>query len=451
MISVRNRNIVIIGAAKSGVAAARMLQHRGTRVFVTDSGEINTSIRRLLVDANISYEENGHSKKAESGDFAVVSPGVPTEAALVQCYLKSGKKVYSEIEAASWFCESPILAVTGSNGKTTTVNWLAYTRKVAGKQHLLAGNIGMAFSDVIPRTDPQTDMILEVSSFQLDHIESFSPKVSILLNITPDHLNRYGNKFENYANSKLRITENQGPGDSAIYWHDDALLKNHFSKPKQDGPEIFAFSDTTEVANGAFVRDGNIYLKTKNKEEFLMNEDDISLPGRHNLLNGLATALSARVSEIGNEAIRESLSKFKGVEHRFELVREKNGVRYYNDSKATNVNAVWYALNSFKVPVVLILGGQDKGNDYSDLIEPIREKVQAIMAIGEARQKIQDQLAYAVPEFHTCLSMEEAVLTASKIAKKGQVILLSPACASFDMFENYEARGDMFKSLVNNL
>ncbi|MEX2395681.1 MAG: UDP-N-acetylmuramoyl-L-alanine--D-glutamate ligase, partial [Balneolales bacterium] len=413
MISVENRDIVIIGAAKSGVAAARMLQHKGACVFVTDAGEINPSMRRILSDACIPYEEKGHSNQAESGGFAVISPGVPTEAGLVQHYLNSGKKVYSEIEAASWFCESPILAVTGSNGKTTTANWLAHTYKVAGKEHLLAGNIGVAFSDVISQADPLTDMILEVSSFQLDHISSFQPKISIILNITPDHLNRYGNKFENYANSKLRIAENQQTGDSAIYWHDDAFLKSHFSVPRQGGPELFSFSDTTEVDKGAFVRNGKIYLKTEKEETFLMNENEISLPGRHNLLNGLATALSSRLSGIKDEAIRESLSTFKGVEHRFEFVGKKKGVRYYNDSKATNVNAVWYALKSFTDPVVLILGGQDKGNDYTDLIEPIREKVYAILAIGEASQKIQDQLKNEVPNFKACTSLEEAVTTAS--------------------------------------
>ncbi|MEX1122400.1 MAG: UDP-N-acetylmuramoyl-L-alanine--D-glutamate ligase, partial [Balneolales bacterium] len=333
----------------------------------------------------------------------------------------------------------------------TTANWLAHTYKVAGKEHLLAGNIGVAFSDVISQADPLTDMILEVSSFQLDHISSFQPKISIILNITPDHLNRYGNKFENYANSKLRIAENQQTGDSAIYWHDDAFLKSHFSVPRQGGPELFSFSDTTEVDKGAFVRNGKIYLKTEKEETFLMNENEISLPGRHNLLNGLATALSSRLSGIKDEAIRESLSTFKGVEHRFEFVGKKKGVRYYNDSKATNVNAVWYALKSFTDPVVLILGGQDKGNDYTDLIEPIREKVYAILAIGEASQKIQDQLKNAVPNFKVCTSLEEAVTTASGLAKEGQAVLLSPACASFDMFESYEARGNLFKLLVNNL
>lgn len=451
MKTVKNKHIVVIGAAKSGVAAALMLRKRGAHVFVTDGGQIKPAMRRLLDEENISCEGNGHTGKAESGDFAVVSPGVPTGAALVQFYLKSGKKVYSEIEAASWFCESPILAVTGSNGKTTTASWLAHTRKVAGKPCLLAGNIGVAFSDVVSQTDPQTDMVLEVSSFQLDHIESFSPKTSILLNITPDHLNRYDNKFEKYAASKLRISENQASDDSVIYWHDDPVLKKHFEEPKPQGPGLFTFSDTTEVPNGAFVRDEKIYLKTKKKEEFLMNVGDVSLPGRHNLHNGLAAALSARISEISNEFIRESLSKFEGVEHRLELVREKNGVRYYNDSKATNVNAVWYALNSFSVPVVLIIGGQDKGNDYTDLIEPIRDKVHTVIAIGEARRKIEEQLGHTAPNFETCSSLEEAVFTASSAAKKGEVVLLSPACSSFDMFENYEVRGNLFKEMVSNL
>ncbi|MEX2641025.1 MAG: UDP-N-acetylmuramoyl-L-alanine--D-glutamate ligase [Balneolales bacterium] len=451
MKSVKDKHIAIIGAAKSGVAAARMLQAGGARLFVSDSGEIEVSVRRMLDDCNIEYEQYGHSHKMQSADFAVVSPGVPTEAAAVQWYLKAGKPVYSEIEAASWFCESPVLAVTGSNGKTTTVNWMAHTRAVAGKPHLVAGNIGVAFSDMVRQTNPQTEIILETSSFQLDHIDSFRPKSSILLNITPDHLNRYANNFEKYAGSKLRISENQQSGDSVIYWNDDPLLKKHYSGPNENGPEKFAFSETVEVDKGAFVRNNKIFLNVKKKEEFIMNAAEVGLPGRHNLRNSLAVALSARLSDIDNEVIRESLGRFKGVEHRLERVREINGVCYFNDSKATNVNAVWYALDSFNAPLVLILGGRDKGNDYTELTGKIREKVHSIIAIGEARQTIQDQLKHAVPNFRSCPTLEEAVQAASAYANRGDVVLLSPACASFDMFASYEARGNLFKALVNNL
>ncbi|MEX0685192.1 MAG: UDP-N-acetylmuramoyl-L-alanine--D-glutamate ligase [Balneolales bacterium] len=451
MISVKAKHIVIIGAAKSGVAAAMMLQDKGASVFVTDSGEIKPSMRSLLKNGQIDYEENGHSQRAESGEYAVVSPGVPTETALVQKYITSGKKVYSEIEAASWFCQSPILAITGSNGKTTAANWMAHVRQTAGRPYLLAGNIGVAFSDVVAHTASDKDLVLEVSSFQLDHIDTFRPQQSLLLNITPDHLNRYNHTFSNYANSKLRISENQKAGDTVIYWADDPLLSSHFSQPQKDGPEGYSFSDTREVDRGAFVRDEYIFLKISEEAVRLMPVAEVSLPGRHNLYNGMATALSARLSGIDHHVIRESLGHFAGVEHRLEFVREKEGIRYYNDSKATNINSVWYALESFNVPIVLILGGRDKGNDYTSLAGLIREKVHTVIAIGEARQKIRDQIQNVVPRFFACSGMEEAVSKASVSAKKGDVVLLSPACASFDMFENYEDRGSTFKSLVNTL
>ncbi len=449
---VKGDHIVVIGAARSGLAAACLLKERGANVFVTDSGEISESAKKRLAENEIRWEENGHSESSKTADYAVVSPGVPDESPLIQFYQQQGKSVYSEIEIASWFTEQSIFAVTGSNGKTTTASWMAYTWQKAERDMILAGNIGSAFSDHVSKLNPQTDVILEVSSFQLDHIDTFKPSVSMLLNITPDHLNRYQNDFSKYTASKLRIKENQTEGDTFIYWDEDPVVATKIEIEKSNSPvRYLSFSDSKEVDEGVFVREGKIYFKLNQKEEFLMYVHEMGLPGRHNLKNGMATALAARVAEIKNETIRESLMTFEGVAHRLEHVRTLNGVQWYNDSKATNVNAVWYALQSFSGPLVLIMGGRDKGNDYSDLIPELREKVHTLIAIGEGKAAIEKQLRDEVPNFVTVQSMGQAVDCAHKWAKRGEVVLLSPACASFDMFESYEHRGDVFKYAVNKL
>ncbi|MGD8426365.1 MAG: UDP-N-acetylmuramoyl-L-alanine--D-glutamate ligase [Balneolaceae bacterium] len=455
MKEVKNKHITVIGAARSGGAVASLLKRKGACVFVTDNSSISEPVKKRLSELEVPFEENGHTDKASGADFAVVSPGVPTGASLVQQYLAIGKKVFSEIEVASWFNRSPIIAVTGSNGKTTVTNWLDYTWKKANRNHITAGNIGYAFSDKVEQTTGHNEAILEVSSFQLDHIDSFQPHISLLLNISPDHLDRYDHDFSKYAASKFRITENQTERDWFIYNFDDPVIAEHIKSLKQkvEAPQLLAFSNQREIDenNGAFVRDQNIILKFNNKEEVLMQISDIGLSGKHNLNNGLATALAARASEIKNDVIRESLRTFEGVEHRLELVRSVDGVKYINDSKATNINAVWYALDSFNVPVTLILGGRDKGNDYLELEDQIREKVHTIIAIGEARPLIEEQLKNVVPNFETVETMNDAVRAAKRVAKRGEVVLLSPACASFDMYENYEHRGNEFKKAVNRL
>lgn len=453
MREVKDKHIVVVGAARSGIAVASLLHRKGAHVFVSDNSVIADPVKARLKSEGIPYEENGHSNKARKGEFLVLSPGVPTQAPLVQEYLKAGKEVFSEIESANWFSKSPVIAVTGSNGKTTVSSWLAHTWKVAEKPHVLAGNIGYAFSDKVDETDEYKDVILEVSSFQLDHIDTFRPHVSLILNITPDHMDRYGNSIEQYAQSKFRITENQTDEDWFIYYYDDPVIKQQVEslKKKPRTPRFLAFSNRSEVPKGAFIRDQNIILKLDEEEEVLMPINDVGLSGSHNLNNGLATALAARASEIKNEVIRESLQTFEGVEHRLELVRTVNGVKYINDSKATNINAVWYALDSYNVPMVLILGGRDKGNDYTELIDQIREKVHTIVAIGEARYKIEAQLKSVVPHFELAKSMSEAVKLGRKHAKRGEIVMLSPACASFDMFDNYEHRGEVFKKAVNEL
>lgn len=453
MKDVKGKNIVIIGAAKSGVASARLLKSGGANVFVTDSGNIPEFWSDSLEKAGIPYEAGGHSERAKAADFVVISPGVPTEAPLVQHYLNSGRAVFSEIEAASWFNSGRIIGITGSNGKTTTTAWLADMWKRAGREAKVGGNIGVAFSEFADQTGTDCDVILEISSFQLDHIDTFRPAVSAILNITPDHLNRYNNQFERYAQSKMRIMENQRPEDFFVYNFDDPVLKHQVSGVgiRPDGPQMIPFSMLDEVSRGAYVRNGTIILNLDEKEEPLMKVAELGLKGSHNLGNGLAAAIVARSAEISNDSIRESLSGFEGVEHRLEQVRILNGVRYVNDSKATNINSVWFALQSFQCPVVLILGGRDKGNDYTQLSDQLREKAHTIVAIGEARDKIEEQIGDTVPYFYKTDTMEEAVALSYRQAKKGEVVLLSPACASFDMFESYEHRGEVFKSIVNKL
>ncbi len=453
MRTIKDRHITVIGAARSGVAAAGLLQAKGADVFVTDNSAIKDFFKQQLQERNIPYEEGGHTEKAQQGAFAVLSPGVPTGARPVQQYLKAGKEVFSEVEIASWFNEGPIVAVTGSNGKTTVTRWLDHTWQTAGRKHLTGGNIGDAFSEVVMDSAPGTDNLLEVSSFQLDHIDTFRPHISLLLNITPDHLDRYENSFDKYADAKFRITENQTENDWIIYHKDDPVIRRKVQslKQKKTAPRALAFSSTQKVQQGAFVKDDTIILKLKNNEEKLMPITEVALRGTHNLNNGLATALAARASEIKNDAIRESLRTFEGVEHRLEQVRTVDGVKYINDSKATNVNAVWYALESFDMPMALILGGRDKGNDYSQLVDQIREKVHTIIAIGEARPLIEEQLKTVVPRFETAGSMSEAVRIGKRLTKRGEIVLMSPACSSFDMYENYEERGNEFKRIVNGL
>lgn len=453
MRQVRGKHIVVIGAARSGVAAACLLQRQGACVFVTDSHPVDEYFKSRLEEYNIGFEENGHTDKARGADFAVLSPGVPTEAPLVQEYIRAGKDLFSEIEVAGWYSKSPVVAVTGSNGKTTVTSWLAHTWKTAKKDYVLAGNIGYAFSERADNTTAKSDAILEVSSFQLDHIETFRPHISLLLNITADHLDRYQHSFKLYAESKYRITKNQTADDWFIYNYDDPAIQQHVEslKKNEHTPRLLAFSNTAEISEGAFIRDSNIILRINEEEQVLMPIQELSLSGSHNLNNGLATALAARAAEIKNEIIRESLRTFEGVEHRLEHVRTVDGVKYINDSKATNINAVWYALDSFNVPVALILGGRDKGNDYTSLIGQIRSKVHTIIAIGEARSLIEEQLKPVVPQFETAGTLERAVRLGRKYAKRGEVVLLSPACASFDMFESYEHRGNEFKKAVNAL
>lgn len=453
MTDIKNRHIVIAGAARSGVAAALLSRRLGAIPFVSDAGIISDVSKKRLTEASIRFEEQQHSEQALSGEFLIVSPGVPSTAPIVRHYVENNRKVVSEIEFASWSNLSEIVAVTGSNGKTTVINWLAHTWNLANEGFILAGNVGTAFSDLVGQTSESATALLEVSSFQLDHIDRFKPKVSMILNITADHLDRYQHNFTLYARSKFRITENQTSSDWFIYNYDDPVVTELAAELQKRSapPRLLAFSTKHEVPQGAFIRDGELILKLKKEEEQIMNIGEIGLSGNHNLQNGMATALAARAAEIKNEFIRESLRTFEGVEHRLELVREYQGVRYINDSKATNVNAVWYALDSYNTPMVLILGGRDKGNDFKLLEHQIRDKVHTIIAIGEAQGSIKKALGDVVPNLIEANSMKEAVKKSKSVAKKGEIVLMSPACASFDMYENYEHRGNDFKQAVLDL
>ena len=467
-------NITVIGAARSGIAVAKLLQENGHQVFLSEFKADEQNVTQELLKDGIASEFGGHSEKVLQSDALVLSPGVPAKVPIVIQAKAKGIPVYSEVEAASWFCKAPILAITGSNGKTTTTSWIAHTFETANKKYWVGGNIGTAFSSFANQTASDETVILEISSFQLDDIERFQPKISLLLNITPDHLDRYDYKFENYAHSKFRIFENQSSQDVLIYNADDPVIQERIEKgdieaklmgftlipPAPFGKEAHESSfdnlgsllDKGDLGDSAFIENDQIVLQINGNKRILMPTSAVSLPGKHNLYNALATALACSLAQIPDEKIVESLSTFKGVEHRLEFVRELNSVKYYNDSKATNVDAVWYALQSFQQPIILLAGGIDKGNDYSVLKELVQKNVRVVIGIGESSgQKVVDDLGIYAPKSLFAKNMEEAIQLAKQEAQSGEVVLLSPACASFDLFKNYEHRGEVFKEIVHQL
>ena len=461
-------SVTVVGGARSGLAAARLLRRHGARVFLTDAAAGSDADRAALDAAGIAYEYGGHTARALEADLFVVSPGVPTEAPLVQRALRAGVPVWSEIELASRYCPGPIVAVTGSNGKTTVTTLLDHVFETAGRDHVTAGNIGAPFSDYVDAMDDETVAVLEISSFQLDHVDGFRPKVAVLLNVTPDHLDRYGHDFAAYAEAKFRLFETMREGDWLIYNADDPVVADAVERraPAQ-GLAPLAISTEGPVARGAFVENGRVVLLLPDSphpdapvnRHDLMPASELALRGTHNLYNSLAAAVVARAMEIRSDVVRESLTSFEGVPHRLERVATKSGVAYVNDSKATNVNAVWYALESFPAGarrVVLVAGGRDKGNDYGPLQDLVRDRVKGIVAIGEGADAIEDAfgasaLGDASPEIAHASSMEQAIQYAGVMAETGDTVLLSPACSSFDMFDNYEHRGDTFKRLVRAL
>jgi len=462
---VPSARVTVVGGARSGLAAARLLATQGATVFLTDRDAASESTQRQLDAANVAYEFGGHTDRALDADVLVVSPGVPTTAPLVQSALRQRVPVVSEIEVASWFCPGPIVAVTGSNGKTTTTTLLDHVFDTAHRAHVTAGNIGLAFSEVVPSMDADTVAILEVSSFQLDHIDTFRPRVAVELNVTPDHLDRYDGDVEAYAASKFRLFENQRAGDVLIYNADDDRVRIAAEAASSTGVTLLPLSIERELTVGGFVRDGQLVLSLPSgpspessplsvTHDNLMPSSDLALRGRHNLYNSLASAVVARAMEIRSDVVRESMTSFEGVPHRLETVRTVGGVTFVNDSKATNVNAVWYALESFASSqgrVVLIAGGKDKGNDYGPLKRLVEDTVRGIVAIGEGADTVERELGPHAERTVHATTMEEAIQYAQLLAEPGDTVLLSPACASFDMFENYEDRGDTFKRLVHAL
>jgi UDP-N-acetylmuramoylalanine--D-glutamate ligase len=450
--TVKGKKVSVIGAARSGVAVAKLLKEQGAIVFVSDnapSEKLQTQISQLR-DLSIEFETSKHSQRVFDASLLVISPGVPSSSPIIAEAEQKGIQVISELELASWFCSSPIVAVTGSNGKTTTTTLIGRMFSDARKKHFVAGNIGTAFSSVVTDLDKTSIAVLEVSSFQLDHIESFCPKVSVLLNITPDHLDRYENSFEKYIASKCRIFENQMTDDYLIYNYNDTETREQVRRLASRHVQTLAFGIDQEFDEGAFIEDGKLVTILNGKRNEIIEPESISIRGIHNLYNSMAATLAAQIMGVGVSSIRATLKNFKGVEHRLEFVREVRGVKYVNDSKATNVDSVWYALQSFKEPIVLMLGGRDKGNDYSRLHELVEQNVKTIIAIGESADKVVDEFN-KVANVLKATSIEKAIDLAEKSAHAGDVVLLSPACASFDWFENYEHRGKVFKEIVNTL
>lgn len=447
--SITGRRFSVLGGARSGLAVAGLLHAHGARVFLSDRAPLEKMrLAKEELDAlGVSSEFGDNTRRVLEADVIVLSPGVPSDAPIVTEARTLGKSVVSEVEVASWFCQAPIVAITGTNGKTTTTALLGRVFEDAKRPAVVAGNIGTAFSQVVRGITPDMVAILEISSFQLDHIVAFRPRVAVILNITPDHLDRYNHSFAEYIASKCRIFENQGDSDSLIYNYDDEVTRSQVEQRAGKDVTLLPFSQNGVLQQGAFIRNGWLVAAVAGKEAAIIETSAISIRGAHNLYNAMAAALAADVMKISMASLRATLCNFRGVEHRLESVREVGGVMYVNDSKATNIDSVWYALSSFTEPIVVILGGRDKGNDYSRLWDLAKKRVRAVIAIGESAEKVRRSFQDVVP-VTVCASMDQAVQTGQYLAKPGDVVLLSPACASFDWFDNYEHRGRVFKELV---
>ena len=443
------KKLVVLGAGESGVGTAILGKQKGYDVFVSDKGAIADKYKQVLLNNEISFEEENHTEaKIIEADVVMKSPGIPDSIPLIKELKEKGISVISEIEFASKFSKSVIVGITGSNGKTTTTMLVNHILKRANISVGMGGNIGDSFAQQVAESDVDIQ-VLELSSFQLDGIEDFAPHIAIITNITPDHLDRYDYKFENYIASKFRITKNQTANDFLIYDADDEVIVS-WLKNNQVKATLLPFSLRDEVEKGAYIKDNNIRIKY-NTEENIMKTKTLALKGNHNTKNAMAAAMAATLLKVRKDTIRESLEDFEGAAHRLEPVLKINGVQYINDSKATNVNATYYALDCMQSPTVWIVGGVDKGNDYLDLMPLVREKVKAIVCLGVDNQKIVQTFCNVVDLIVETAGAEEATKVAYKIAEKGDTVLLSPACASFDLFENYEDRGDKFKQAVREL
>ena len=443
------KRIVILGAGESGTGAAVLARKQGFDVFVSDLSAIAEKYKIVLNKYQIEFEEKQHTEsKILNADKVIKSPGIPDKIALIQKLKEKNIPIISEIEFAFHYTNAKLICITGSNGKTTTTMLAYHILKAAGLNVGLAGNVGSSLALQVAEENYDY-YVIELSSFQLDGMFDFKADIAILLNITPDHLDRYDYKMQNYVDSKLRILQNQTEKDAFIYWSDDPIVSKEIEKI-QPKVALYPFSETKKSNSKAYVENNKIIINTPNNL-FSMEEELVALTGTHNLYNSLASGLAAKLLDIKNEDIRKSLSDFKGVEHRLEKVARVKGVEYINDSKATNVNSCWYALQSMKNPTVLIIGGTDKGNDYTEIESLVKEKCRALIFLGKDNSKLHDFFNGKIQIIEDANSMSEAVNKAYKIAQKGDSVLLSPCCASFDLFKNYEDRGRQFKECVCKL
>ena len=440
--------IVILGAAESGVGAAILAKKQGFDVFVSDMGTIKPRYKQMLDNRGIAWEEGQHTESLILNAHEIIkSPGIPDKAPMVQKVKAAGIPIISEIEFAGRYTDSKMVCITGSNGKTTTTSLIYHIFKNAGYDVGLAGNIGNSLALQVAE-DPHAIYVIELSSFQLDNMYEFRANIAVLLNITPDHLDRYDYNMQNYTDSKMRIIRNQTKDDAFVFWNDDPIIRRELKKYNIES-RLCPFSILEKQGMIGYIADGEYVIEKPTP--FNMEQEELSLTGKHNLYNSLAAGITADLSGISNEQIRQSLSDFEGVEHRLEKVCDVRGVHYVNDSKATNVDACWYALDSMKTPVVLILGGLDKGNDYEAIRQLVQEKCRALVFLGVDNRKLHDffdPMNIPTAEVH---SMKDCVEACYKMAQPGDTVLLSPCCASFDLFKNMEDRGEQFKTLVRAL
>lgn len=444
-----SKRIVVLGAGESGAGAAVLAKKEGFDVFVSDLSAIKPKYKEMLDSHAIRWEEGQHTESdILNADEVIKSPGIPDKASIIQKLKAQGTPIISEIEFAGRYTDAKMICITGSNGKTTTTLLTHHLLTEAGVDAGLAGNVGNSLALQVAE-NPHPVYVIELSSFQLDNMYKFKADIAILLNITPDHLDRYNYEMQNYVDAKFRIIQNQTENDAFIFWNDDPIIAREIEKhhPKAT---LYPFAETHEEGTKGYVENNQVIVETENGT-FTMEQDLLALAGKHNLYNSLASTIAAKIMDIHDEKIRASLKNFAGVEHRLEKVARVRGVDYINDSKATNVNSCWYALQSMRTPVVLILGGTDKGNDYAEIEALVKEKVRVLIFLGVDNRKLHTFFDGKIAQIEDAGSMEEAVNKAYRLAQKGDTVLLSPCCASFDLFTCYEDRGDQFKACVRNL
>lgn len=452
---IKYKKYSVIGAARSGVAVAKLLQGKGFNVFLSEyqsKGKIKSTFINELESNNINCEFGGHSVNVYNCDAMIVSPGIPQYSEIIQIAVNKGIQVFSELEVASWFCPGKIVSITGTNGKTTTTTLIGEIFNGSGLECFVCGNIGTAFSDVVSSMTGKEIAAVETSSFQLDNIKYFKPDIAVLMNITPDHLDRYDNNLSNYIDSKFKIIKNQTTENYLIYNYDDPVITDRISYISNTTLVPFSIkkilSDNYIIS--AYWKDNIVYVSFNGSSENVLNTDKLIFKGMHNVYNSMAAILSAKIFNVSNKSICNTLYNFTGVEHRLEYIKEYKGIKFYNDSKATNVDSVWFALQGFQEPIVLILGGRDKGNDYNQIKNEVEKYVKKIIAVGESKEKVFNFFKSFKP-VEIAEDFNDAVVKAYSSAISGDIVLLSPACASFDQFENYEQRGTIFKKLVNSI